>query len=402
MGGTSCDVSLVVDGQPLYSSEYELEFGLPVSVPTIHSHTIGSGGGSIGWLDPGGLLQVGPDSAGAAPGPACYGEGGTEPTLTDANLLLGRLNPDYFLGGRLTLDAALSGTAMRQIAGRQGSDELEVASSMVRIANESMANAIRIVTIEQGIDPRDFAIVAMGGAGPTHACGIADAIGVNRVLVSPHPGLTSAFGALAAPVRVDEVRSVSWVSRNVQPTDVRLAFEELTEQAIRNFTAQGAEAARGRVVRTIAIRYEGQNYEQEVPLPDGEIDEAALSTAYERYHARHEQFYGYRFDRIPMELVRLSVTVSETNEPLPALTNPQDESTRPAGTAEVYFNSWGFQPTTVLRRPEVDETTRMGPLLVQSMDTTVLVPPEWTSRGLDNGVLVLEHATMSNPERKTT
>jgi N-methylhydantoinase A len=169
MGGTSCDVCLIVDGNPLFSSEFEIEFGLPVAVPTVSTNTIGAGGGSIGWIDPGGFLQVGPQSAGADPGPACYGRGGEDATLTDANLVLGRLNPDYFLGGALSLDPEASHAALRRLTGRLGGDEVEVASSMVRIANENMANAVRIVTVEEGVDPRDHALIAMGGAGPTHA-----------------------------------------------------------------------------------------------------------------------------------------------------------------------------------------------------------------------------------------
>ena len=154
MGGTSCDVCLIVDGSPLFSSEYEIEFGLPVAVPTVSTKTIGAGGGSIGWIDPGGFLQVGPQSAGADPGPACYGQGGTEPTLTDANVVLGRLNPDYFLGGNLELDPEAARKALRTV----GEDEVQVASSMIRIANENMANAVRIVTVEEGVDPRDHAL----------------------------------------------------------------------------------------------------------------------------------------------------------------------------------------------------------------------------------------------------
>src|SRR5262249_20729341 len=172
MGGTSWDVCLIVGGEPLYSSDYEIEFGLPVSVPTVSTKTIGAGGGSIGWVDPGGFLQVGPQSAGASPGPACYGQGGEEATLTDAHAALGRLNPDFFLGGRLQLDPSLSSAALRRLGARLGLSEVEAASSMVRVANENMANAIRIVTVEQGIDPREFAIIAFGGAGPTHAAEI--------------------------------------------------------------------------------------------------------------------------------------------------------------------------------------------------------------------------------------
>src|SRR5207244_3818221 len=197
MGGTSCDVCVVVGGEPLYSSDYEIEYGLPVSVPSVSTKTIGAGGGSIGWVDPGGFLQVGPQSAGASPGPACYGQGGEEATLTDANVVLGRLNPDFFLGGRLRLEPALSQRALTRLGERLDLPAVDVASAMVKIANENMANAMRIVTVEEGIDPREFAIIAFGGAGPTHAAELADAIGIGRVIVPVNPGLCSAFGTIA-------------------------------------------------------------------------------------------------------------------------------------------------------------------------------------------------------------
>ena len=264
MGGTSCDVCLIVGGEPLYSSDYEIEYGFPVSVPSVSTKTIGAGGGSIGWVDPGGFLQVGPQSAGADPGPACYGQGGEDATLTDANLALGRLNPEFFLGGRLALDASLSKASLEGLGGRLGQDDVDVAASMVRIANENTANAIRIVTVEQGIDPREFALVAMGGAGPTHACEIADAIGIRRVVVPPSPGLASAFGALAAPVRVDAVRSVHLTDARVTAAELSALFADLEHQAAADFEAQAGARAQHEPRRSAALRYQGQNYEQDV------------------------------------------------------------------------------------------------------------------------------------------
>ena len=234
MGGTSCDVCLIVGGEPLYSSDFEIEFGLPVSVPSVSTRTIGAGGGSIGWVDPGGFLQVGPQSAGAVPGPACYGQGGESATITDANVVLGRLDPGLLPGRQ---DAARPGALARgartRLGGALGLDRVETASAMVRICNENMANAIRIVTVEQGIDPRDFALVAIGGAGATHACEIADAIGMRRVVVPPRPGLFSAFGALAAAVRVDAVRSVYLTDRTTTAAELERLFRELEAQARR-------------------------------------------------------------------------------------------------------------------------------------------------------------------------
>lgn len=392
MGGTSCDICLIVDGQPLFSSEYEIEFGLPVSVPTVNTHTIGAGGGSIGWVDPGGLLQVGPQSAGADPGPVCYDAGGSEPTITDANLILGRLDPDFFLGGKLKLKPELAGDAIRSVADRIGQDEVETASAMLRIANESMANAIRIVTVEQGIDPRDFAIIAMGGAGPTHACGIAEAIGIDRVVVPPNPGVTSAFGTLVAPVRVDEVTSVSLKSTSLDVASLAGRFAELEQRASESYAAQAAEGEAPAPERMLALRYEGQNYEQEIPVPAGELTQSILDETFERYHLLHEKFYGYRFDGVAIEIVRLAVTVTGAEPDLPELRAKSAAAGRGSRVADVYFDEGGYQPTQVIPRPEVDAELLEGPALIESLDTTVIVPPGWTLQTGTGGVIELRHA----------
>ena len=397
MGGTSCDVCLIEGGAPSFSSEFEIEFGLPVVVPTVSTQTIGAGGGSIGWIDRGGFLQVGPQSAGADPGPACYGQGGSEATLTDANLVLGRLNPEFFLGGAITLSHELSRQALNQLGERLGVDPVAAASSMVRIANENMANAIRIVTVEQGIDPREYVLIAMGGAGPTHAAEIAASVGMDRVIIPQHPGLASAFGALAARVRVDEVRSVNLRSTDVSPGALTELFTELRARALVNFELQGGSVQPPSVQRSIAMRYEGQNYEQEIPVADGEFSEETLVHTFERYHQLHQEFYGYRFEGVPIEIVRLLVTVLGDEPKLPPLT----QQTRGGGeqqttgrTAQVRFPpDTSFCATPVVGRGEVAAgVTRNGPLLVESMDTTIVVPPGWTLHSDEAGILELQRA----------
>ncbi len=394
MGGTSCDVCLIENGAPTFSSEYEIEFGMPIVVPTVSTKTIGAGGGSIGWIDPGGFLQVGPQSAGADPGPACYGQGGTEATLTDANLILGRLSPEFFLGGAIKLDPELSREALDRLSERLGVDRVQVASSMVRIANENMANAIRIVTVEQGIDPREYALIAMGGAGPTHAAEIASSVGIERVIVPQHPGLASAFGALAARVRVDEVRSVNLKSTTASPKALSELFGELKARAMANFELQGGSAEPPTTERSIAMRYEGQNYEQEIPAGDAEFSEQLLVETFERYHQLHQDFYGYRFEGVPIEMVRLLVTVVGEEPALPPLTpeTHADEATR-ARTAEVHFPQTGYVATPVVGRGELAPgTTKGGPLVVESMDTTIVVPPGWSLHSDDAGILELQRA----------
>ena len=390
MGGTSCDVCLIVDGEPLYSSDYEIEYGLPVSVPSVSTKTIGAGGGSIGWIDPGGFLQVGPQSAGADPGPACYGHGGEEATLTDADVHLGRIDPAFFLGGQLPLDAELSQRALARLGPELGLDETEVASAMVRVANENMANAIRILTVEQGIDPRDFTLIALGGAGPTHGAEIAGSMGIERVLVPPNPGLCSAFGALAARVRVDAVRSVHLVAGRVQAAAVQALFAELERGALEDFAAQNVSAETPELRRSIAMRYQGQNYEQEVPTASGAFTDAALAAVVDEYHRLHEEFYGYRFESIPVEFVRLAVVVSGGEISLPP-EEPATGDSRGTDTRDVYFPDEGFLPTAVVRRGGLAALDkRVGPLIVDSMDSTVVVPPGWMLTTDTGGVLELE------------
>jgi N-methylhydantoinase A len=390
MGGTSCDVCLITDGEPLYSSDFELEFGFPVSVPSVSSRTIGAGGGSIGWVDPGGFLQVGPQSAGAVPGPACYGQGGEEATITDANLVLGRLDPAFFLGGRVELDVASSSAALARLGERLGRDELEVASAMVRVCNENMANAIRILTVEQGTDPRDHALVAIGGAGPTHACEIAEAIGMPRVLVPPGPGLCSAFGALAAGVRIDAVRSVYLTDVRTTAEELGAIFAELEQRARADFEAQGA-GEEPSVRRLAAMRYQGQNYEQEVPFAEGAISAEALQAVYEEYGRLYEGFYGYRLDGIPIEIVRLAVIAAGEAPSFPRLPGVPDASAAGdagADTRDVFFPETGFVAASIVRREALAPGDLLaGPAIVEFMDSTVVAPPGWTLTARGDGIL---------------
>ena len=387
MGGTSCDVCLILDGEPLYSSDFELEFGFPVCVPSVSTRTIGAGGGSIGWVDPGGFLQVGPQSAGASPGPACYGAGGEEATITDANLALGRLDPGFFLGGRIQLDSALARQALARLGKQLGRSEIETASAMVRVCNENMANAIRILTVEQGTDPREHALIAFGGAGPTHACEIADALGIEHVLVPPAPGLCSAFGALAAGVRIDAVRSVYLTDVRTSAAELAGIFGELEAQARADFAAQGL-GAEPSVRWLAAMRYQGQNYEQEVPFPEAELDDGALRAAYERYGQFYEDFYGYRLDGIPIELVRLAVIATGETPSFPRLPGVPEPSDTEARERDVFFPGGGFVSTRIVRREALAPGDELvGPAVVEFMDSTVVVPLEWTLGTRDDGIL---------------
>jgi N-methylhydantoinase A len=276
---------------------------------------------------------------------------------------------------------------------------------MIRTANENMANAVRIVTVEQGVDPRDHALIAMGGAGPTHAAEIADAIGMDRVIVPLHPGLTSAFGALAARVRVDEVKSVSLKSTTVQPEQLGALFDEIEDTATRHFRAQGSSDEAPAVTRLIAMRYEGQNYEQEIPVPDGPITAELLAGVLEHYHRLHHEFYGYRLDALPVELVRLLVTATAAGTgALPDLSldvrgSAGAAESRGERSVDVYFDG-AIQKTPVVARADLIGTEpRQGPMIVESMDTTVVVPPGWDVQSDDAGVLELRRGDAAQADK---
>jgi N-methylhydantoinase A len=374
MGGTSADVGLVIGGQHRFTTEFEIEWGLPVAVPIMEVRTLGAGGGSIAWVDKGGMLNVGPQSAGALPGPAAYGTGGKEATVTDANLVLGRLNPDFFLGGEMTLQAGLARRVVSEIAERLGSTVEAAAAAIIDIADENMTNAIRLATIERGIDPRDFALVAFGGAGPLHAVTIARKLGIPRVLVPPHPGLVSALGAAISDLRVEKVRTLAALSARVTDQEVTQHFEEMEQEARAELVAEGlrGEAA---ATWTISMRYFQQNYEQDVEYfpADG------LSPSLERFHRRHHEFYGYSFPEQAVELVHLRLSVYEIaggveqGSPIrEAFSDGRDRRPDPRAGWES-----GHRPVTftVHRRQDLASGTKLrGPLIIEEIDSTTFVP----------------------------
>ncbi len=307
MGGTSCDVGLLLEGEPHFTTDYEIEWGLPVAIPVIEVRTLGAGGGSIARIDKGGMLAVGPESAGARPGPGCYGAGGEAATVTDANLVLGRLNPDFFLGGELTLHPERAVAVIDPLARALGLGREAAARAIVDLADENMTNAIRLLTIERGIDPRDFVLVAFGGAGPLHAAAIAAKLGIRRVVVPPHPGLCSAFGAALARLRVERMQTLGVRHSEVDDAELAARFRTMLEEGRREIEAEGLRgAARERL--GLSMRYAQQNYEQEVEyrFADG------LPAAVERFHRRHEEFFGYQFPDHPVELVHLKASLAET------------------------------------------------------------------------------------------
>jgi N-methylhydantoinase A len=376
MGGTSCDVGLIRGGKITHSTSFEIEFGLPVATPTIDLTTIGAGGGSIAWIDKGGLLRVGPQSAGAAPGPVCYDAGGEQVTVTDANLILNRLNPAYFLGGRISLNPAKAELAISALGDRLGLGLQETAQAVVDIANENMANAIRVLSIDRGLDPREYALVAFGGAGPLHACDIAAKMGMTRVVVPVYPGLTSAFGALIAEPKISQVWSKHFRSDAIDAKTVASHFHDMVETAAGQLREEGY-AGEPEVERSISMRYWGQNYEQDVPVPAGEITPELLETTLERFHALHEDFYGYSITGEVIELIRFNVTGSGR---LPEVTLPRimanGKGPTDSATRTVYFPETGEVETAILRREELPAGFMLtGPAIVEEVSSTTVVHP---------------------------
>ena len=401
MGGTSADVGLVRGGEIQHVPDYELEFGLPIAAPAIDLVTVGAGGGSIAWVDDGGLLRVGPRSAGAVPGPACYGLGGTEATVTDANLVLGRLAADSFLGGRIPLDEALARAALAELGARLGLDAVAAAEAVIEIANEGMAGTIRRVAVERGVDPRDFELVAFGGAGPLHAAEIAASLGLTGVIVPPHPGLASAYGTLLADRRVD--RRWTHFSRSDAVDVVALAghLEAMEHDARAALVAEGF-AGEPSVERSLSMRYAGQNYEREVPLPPGEVDESVVERALAAFHDLHHDVYGYSFPGETVELIHANLTVLGPGARPPLRRLPSGPLPEPRVLREVRFAGTGPLVTAVYRREDLPGGARLdGPAVIEELDSTTLVLPGQVLHVLEGGILRIAGATSESPSQRS-
>lgn len=389
MGGTSTDVGTVTNGEIGHTTEYQVEWGMPIAAPFIDLTTIGAGGGSIAWIDKGGFLKVGPRSAGADPGPVCYGRGGTEPTVTDANLVLGRLDSKYFLGGEMVLDLQAACMRLTEFGARLGLACEDVANSIIEVANENMANAIRLITVERGFDPREYDLVAFGGAGPLHATGIARSVGIQRIIIPPHPGLGSAYGALLADLRVDKIWTQAFRSDRVDATQVDQEFNKLTEEAIQELRAEGF-SGEPIVHRSISMRYIGQNYEQEVPVPAGPITLDTIQTVFETFHRQHEEFYGYRIAGEIIQLVHFNVSAIGL-APKPDL-KPifRNGASKPVNVRKVYFGERGYVDCPIYRRSDLGASTRLvGPAVIEEKDSTTLLHSGQELTVSEHGILVL-------------
>jgi N-methylhydantoinase A len=401
MGGTSTDVCLIRDGEPAQKSERQMG-GFPVRTRTLDIHTIGAGGGSIAWVDAGGLLKVGPQSAGAVPGPAAYGRGGTRATVTDANVVLGRLNPRTLLGGRMAMHPDKARAVVDELAHSVGVDPVKAAAGILEIINVNMMGAVRVISVEQGEDPRDFTLVAFGGAGPLHAADVARNMGMRKVLVPPRPGLLSAIGLIHADVRGDFSRTTLVRAEAQSVKALNGALGALKTRGAAWIKAEGEREARFQWFAD--LRYFGQNFELIMDVRSARFDAAGLARLVESFHHRHKDHYGYDMRGQPVEVVNLRLVVTAARKP-----PPQERVKAVRGDLrqaliekrKVWFAEGGFAATPVYDRDRLPSGCRIaGPAIVEQMDTTTVVPPRAVLKNDRFGYLHMELAAQAEKRER--
>jgi N-methylhydantoinase A len=374
MGGTSTDVSTVVDGQERFTTDFEIEWGRPVQIPMIDIRTIGAGGGSLARVDAGGMLVVGPQSAGARPGPACYGRGGTEPTVTDANVVLGRIAADNFLGGSMKLDAPAAREAVASLAAQLGMGVEQTALAIVRIANNTMVGALHTALTEQGLDPRDFTIMPFGGAGPLHVCDLMEDASIPRALVPNFPGQFSAFGFILADARVDRHRTVQLSSRSFDRARAEAAMTDLVNESLAELRAQG-HADGITIAASVDMRYAGQNYELNVAVKPDSFREEGRAALWDPFHAQHAARFGFRLgDAIEIITFIVTATVATGTVELPTIADATGAA-KPLHRRNVWFDA-GWIDTPVYDRAQLlNGHTIQGPALVEEAASVTVVGP---------------------------
>jgi N-methylhydantoinase A len=380
MGGTSTDVALLQDGQCKLASEATVH-GYPIKAPMLDIHTVGAGGGSIAYIDAGGLLKVGPRSCGADPGPVCYDKGNREPAVTDANVVLGILNPEYLLGGRMAIRRELAVEAVQGLADRLKLGLMETAQGILSVVTANMARAIRVISVQRGHDPRQYTLTAFGGAGPLHAARLARELDMRRVLVPANPGILCAMGLLLTDLRADFAVTRLLPAKDSALAELAEGFAALATQANRWFEQEGIEAADRRLTRTVDMRYHGQNYELGIALPDG----ATMATLTALFAEAHRQRYGFATDEDPVEIVTLRLEANGVVRKAELKTHPEagpDASGAIATNREIWLaETKGFVSTPIYARERLRPGHRFaGPAIVEQMDATTLVPPGMTAR----------------------
>jgi N-methylhydantoinase A len=405
MGGTTAKAALIHDGRIELSTQYEVGGtghgaaagsgpgnGYAIRVPFMDIVEVGAGGGSIAWLDEAGALRVGPRSAGAEPGPVCYGRGGTEPTVTDANLLLGRLSADYFLGGDMKLDAAAVRRAVSErIAGPLGMTAEEAAAGIIEVSNSLMVRALRRVSVERGRHPADYALIAFGGAGPLVACHLAEELGAPEVIVPPLPGVASAVGLLGSDIRHESRQAFFGPLSALDVAGANALLERLIADGRRALAGGGVPDDRVALEGVAELRYVGQAYELRVDLPTLRLDEAALIETAERFHAEHKRRYAYELRQRAIEMVSLKVVVAGiVDKPAAPQLEQADGELKPKGRRRVHFRAIGAVETPVYERADIRLGHSItGPAVIEQKDSTTLLPQGWRLAPEPHGCLLL-------------
>jgi len=407
MGGTSFDIELILDGEARTRPSYKIETpksgddGYPIKTPTLDVHSIGSGGGSIAWTDEGGGLHVGPESAGADPGPICYGRGGTDPTVTDAHVVLGRLNPKHLLGGDLELQAQSAREAFNALGDELNLDAIEAAAGVLEIANTTMARSIRTNILRKGGDPRGFTYVAFGGAGPTHAVEIASQIDIPEVVITNYPGNFSAWGILTTDVKHDYVRTFVSPVKGTSAEELEAMFAELETEGEDQLANEGIEPENQEFLRSVGIRYVGQEHTLSIPMPNGEIETESLSKITDCFDEAHERQYRHSAPEEPKEIVTVQLTAKGMVESpdIPRI-DIGDESVPESAVVDerdVYFEEVGFVDTKIIDRAELQANNVLsGPAIIEETTSTTVLPPEFDADVNEFGHIVVDTGGESN------
>jgi N-methylhydantoinase A len=409
MGGTTAKASLVERGEVTRTQEYQVGAGIMIGsrlmtgggyalkVPAIDLAEVGAGGGSLVWMDRGGALQIGPESAGAQPGPLCYGKGGTEPTVTDANLILGYLNPEYLVGGELTLDKARAESVFKaKVADPLGLSLERAAHGAHLVAAANMIRAIKAVSTERGRDVRDYALFAFGGNGPMFAGVMARQLGMRHIIIPPSPGLFSAFGLLYADVEHHHSRTFRRLTREADLDELNAAWDTMAREALERLAGEGFTAEHARLRRAAAMHYQGQIYELNVPVPEGRLDRAALTALDAAFGDEHERSYGHKAGpEEPVEIVSIQVVAQgireEAQVPDTIQSSRGEQQARPAAREAYFGPAIGWLTTPVLRRGDIAAGID-GPAIVEEYDATCVVPPHAKARVDDYGNILIELA----------
>ena len=394
-GGTSTDICLVDAGVPHITAQGSVG-RFPVRLPMVDVRTIGTGGGSIAWIDPAGGIRVGPKSAGADPGPMCYGRGGTEPTLTDANVALGRLPPSL-LGGEMNLDVDLAWQGLTSLAQKVGIAPERLAAGVVEIADWNQVNAIRQVTVKKGLDPRNYTMVAFGGSGPLQAPTVATILGMDTVVVPQAPGNVSAFGLLSVDLKADYVATLVQREDRIDLDAVNGALADLEKRADHDLSVERVPFERRRFVRSIDIRYFGEAYELAIDAPAGEIDAECVETMTAAFHREHVRRYGYSYEgRQLCELVNMRVVALGLVD-RPSIAEARLSRSTPLqsfSSRDVYLPEIGFQEISVFERESIPAGEHVsGPAVVQEYGSTTVVPPGWVASSDTRRNLILERSS---------